>query len=49
MTATLINAFVVPENKEEEFLANWKKTTNYFSRQKGFIETRRGNPPDHVK
>ena len=40
MTATLINAFVVPENKEEEFLANWKKTTNYFSRQKGFIETR---------
>ena len=40
MTATLINAFVVPENKEEEFLENWKKTTNYFSRQKGFIETR---------
>ena len=27
MTATLINAFIVPTDKEEEFLENWKKTT----------------------
>ncbi|PPR65017.1 MAG: hypothetical protein CFH08_01032 [Alphaproteobacteria bacterium MarineAlpha3_Bin7] len=39
MTATLINAFIVPADKEEEFLENWKKTTDYFSRRKGFIET----------
>ena len=25
MTATLINAFIVPADKEEEFLENWKK------------------------
>ena len=39
MTATLINAFIVPTDKEEEFLENWKKTTDYFSQRKGFIET----------
>ena len=39
MTATLINAFIVPADKEEEFLENWKKTTDYFSQRKGFIET----------
>ena len=39
MTATLINAFIIPEDKEEDFLKNWKKTTDHFSRKKGFIET----------
>ena len=28
MTATLINAFIVPADKEEEFLENWKKNNN---------------------
>ena len=28
MPATLINVFIVPADKEEEFLANWKKTAN---------------------
>ena len=37
MTATLINAFIIPEDKEDEFLENWKKTTDYFSRKKVFI------------
>ncbi len=39
ITATLINAFIVPTDKEEEFLENWKQTTDYFSGRKGFIET----------
>ena len=24
MTATLINAFIIPEDKEEDFVENWK-------------------------
>ena len=40
MIATLINAFIIPEDKEEEFLESWKKTTDYFSRKKGFLETK---------
>ncbi len=30
MTATLINAFIVPKDKEEEFLENWKKNDRLF-------------------
>ena len=38
MPATLINAFIVPADKEEEFLARWRETTTVFSRTPGFIE-----------
>ncbi len=39
MTVTLINAFVVPPEREDEFLANWRKTTDVFSHKQGFVET----------
>ncbi|MES2190083.1 MAG: antibiotic biosynthesis monooxygenase [Pseudomonadota bacterium] len=41
MPATLINVFIVPADKEEEFLSNWKKTANFFQStpNTGFIET----------
>lgn len=39
MPATLINAFIVPEDKEEEFLKRWKQTTAEFSKRDGFIES----------
>ncbi len=40
MPATLVNTFINSEGKEEEFLESWKTTTNYFSRKKGFQETK---------
>ncbi len=39
MPVTLLNVFIVPEDKEEEFLAEWRKTATRFSRTKGFLET----------
>ena len=39
MSVTLINVFNVPEDKQDEFLKNWKETTAVFSKRKGFIET----------
>ena len=39
MAVTLINVFNVPHDREGEFLANWKKTTEVFKTRKGFIET----------
>lgn len=39
MAVTLINTFVVPEDREAEFLKNWKKTAEVFSHTSGFIET----------
>jgi hypothetical protein len=39
MAVTLINAFIVPEDREAEFLANWRATTAVFSKRPGFIET----------
>jgi heme-degrading monooxygenase HmoA len=39
MAVTLINTFIVPEEQEAEFLKNWKKTTEVYSRTSGFIET----------
>lgn len=41
MAVTLINVFIVPADREEEFLANWKQTSRFFSSQPntGFIET----------
>ena len=41
MTATLINVFIVPSDREDEFLANWKDTSQFFRNKpgSGFIET----------
>ncbi|MES2413640.1 MAG: antibiotic biosynthesis monooxygenase family protein [Pseudomonadota bacterium] len=38
MAVTLINVFIVPKEKEDEFLENWKKTTTVFVKDPGFIE-----------
>ncbi len=35
MTATLINAFIIPEDKEEDFLENWKKPLPFKQRVQG--------------
>jgi heme-degrading monooxygenase HmoA len=39
MPVALINPFVVPADKEEEFLRAWNETTRVFSSAPGFIET----------
>ncbi|MBV8884137.1 MAG: antibiotic biosynthesis monooxygenase [Chroococcidiopsidaceae cyanobacterium CP_BM_RX_35] len=39
MPVALINPFVVPTDKEEEFLRAWNETTRVFSSTPGFIET----------
>lgn len=39
MPVTLINPFVVPAEKEEEFLREWNNTTAIFCRAAGFIST----------
>ncbi len=39
MPVALINPFVVPADKEEEFLRAWNETTRVFSNIPGFIET----------
>jgi heme-degrading monooxygenase HmoA len=39
MAVTLLNVFIVPEELEEEFLTNWKKSCHVFSHTPGFIET----------
>lgn len=39
MPVALINPFVVPPDKEEEFLRAWNETTQVFSSTPGFIET----------
>lgn len=40
MTATLINIFIVPEEQDEAFLAEWKITAEYFRTSgSGLIET----------
>lgn len=38
MAVTLLNVFIVPEDKEEEFLENWRKTAAHFQKTDGFIE-----------
>jgi Uncharacterized enzyme involved in biosynthesis of extracellular polysaccharides len=40
MTVTLINNFIVPPEKEEEFLETWRDTISHFLDAPGFIETR---------
>ena len=37
---TLINSFVVPEGRDEEFVAMWTETSHYFRRQPGFVSLR---------
>ena len=39
MPVTLINTFIVPEDRAEEFLTEWKKSCDRFSQTPGFIET----------
>jgi hypothetical protein len=41
MAVTLINVFIVPADREIEFLSTWKETTRVFSAtpNTGFIET----------
>lgn len=39
MAVTLINAFMVPDHLEEEFLASWRRSSDVFSKTSGFIET----------
>ena len=38
MAVTLLNVFIVPEDKEDEFLENWKRTCSHFQKTEGFIE-----------
>lgn len=39
MAVTLINTFIVPHDKEAEFLENWNATSRHFANKPGFIET----------
>jgi heme-degrading monooxygenase HmoA len=41
MAVTLINVFIVPADKEDEFLRNWRDTSAFFRDKEGsgFIET----------
>ena len=40
MTITLINSFIVPEEKAEEFLEVWRAEIDHFRSQPGFLETK---------
>jgi heme-degrading monooxygenase HmoA len=40
MTITLINSFVVPQEKEAEFVDMWKSTVDHFINAPGFIEAK---------
>jgi heme-degrading monooxygenase HmoA len=37
---TLMNSFVVPEGRDEVFIALWTETSEYFRRQPGFLSLR---------
>lgn len=39
MAVTLINVFTVPEEREAEFVENWRRTAQHFQHVKGFLET----------
>ena len=39
MAVTLLNVFIVPADKHDEFLTEWTKSATHFSKQEGFIET----------
>lgn len=38
MTVTLLNVFIVPDDKEEEFLQDWRRTAAHFQKTEGFVE-----------
>ncbi|WP_051791422.1 antibiotic biosynthesis monooxygenase family protein [Amycolatopsis jejuensis] len=40
MSITLINSFVVPPEKEDEFLRTWRGTIAHFASAPGFIHAR---------
>ena len=37
--AVLINAFEVPEERDEEFLAHWEAARRFMERQPGYVST----------
>ncbi len=37
--AVLINAFEVPEERDEEFLAHWEEARRFMERQPGYVST----------
>ncbi len=39
MAVTLMNVFLVPQDREEDFLREWTLTTEVFKTKPGFIET----------
>ena len=39
MAVTLMNVFQVPVEQEDDFLREWRRTTEVFRRRPGFIET----------
>jgi heme-degrading monooxygenase HmoA len=39
-SVVLINAFEVPEGRDEEFRTGWRAAANYLRQQPGFISTR---------
>lgn len=39
MPVTLINTFIVPEDKADDFLREWKITSAVFAKRPGFVET----------
>lgn len=38
-TLTLINAFEVPSDKEDEFLLGWENARDYLQTQPGYVDT----------
>ncbi len=40
MSVVLINAFEVPDDKQEEALAFWERVADFMRKQPGFISTR---------
>ena len=37
---TLMNSFLVPEGRDDEFLGLWQQTSEYFRKQPGFLSLR---------
>jgi quinol monooxygenase YgiN len=40
MPITLINSFIVPPDKEDDFLQTWRSTIDHFATAPGFIQAR---------
>lgn len=40
MAITMVNPFVVPEDREEEFFRLWKQDADHLARAPGFLTTR---------